>query len=78
MNGVYLRYIDIPPTLKDTLNNYSLTNSSNVLSTISLANLKKSQPDQINYATFEHNYWKLDGTYRGITGKSTFLILLTY
>lgn len=73
MNGVYLRYIDIPPTLKNTLNNYSLTNSSNVLSTISLANLKKSQPDQINYATFEHNYWKLDGTYRGITGKSTLI-----
>lgn len=73
MNGVYLRYIDIPPTLKETINDYSATNISNVLSTISLANLKQSQPDQINYATFEHNYWKLDGTYRGITGKSTLI-----
>lgn len=71
--GVYLKYIDVSPDLKDTLNNYALTYGNSSLSTISLAELKQNQPEQINYATFEHNYWKLDGTYRGITGQSTLI-----
>ena len=71
--GVYLKYIDVSPDLKDTLSNYSTTNVNSSLSTITLAKLKQSQPEQINYATFEHNYWKLDGTYRGITGQSTLI-----
>lgn len=73
MTGVYLKYIDIPPDLKDTINGYTFTYGSNALSTVSLPNLKVSQPEQTNYATFERNYWKLDGTYRGITGQSTLL-----
>lgn len=73
MNGVYLKYIDVSPDLKDSLSNYSTTNVNGSLSTISLAELKKTQPAQINYATFERNYWKLDGTYRGITGQSTLI-----
>ena len=73
MEGVYLKYIDVSPDLKDTLNNYALTYGNSSLSTISLAELKRNQPEQINYATFEHNYWKLDGTYRGITGQSTLI-----
>lgn len=73
MNGVYLKYIDVPPNLKATLSSYSTTHTNSSLSTISLANLKISQPEQINYATFEKNYWKLNGTYRGITGQSTLI-----
>lgn len=71
--GVYLKYIDVSPDLKDTLNNYSSSYINGSLSTLSLAQLKQNQPEQINYATFEHNYWKLDGTYRGIVGQSTLI-----
>ena len=73
MDGVYLRYIDVPPDIKAALSSYTSTHTNSTLSTISLASLKVSQPDQVNYATFEHNYWKLDGTYRGVTGQSTLI-----
>ena len=73
MDGVYLRYIDVSPDLKNTLSSYSASYVNSSLSTLSLAQLKQNQPEQINYATFERNYWKLDGTYRGVTGQSTLI-----
>ena len=69
MNGVYLKYIDVPPDIKEALDDYSITHLNPSISTISLANLKTFQPAQTNYATFESNYWKLDGTYRGLVDK---------
>lgn len=73
MNGVYLKYIDVPPDIKEALNDYSTTHLNSSISTISLANLKTFQPAQTNYATFERNYWKLDGTYRGLVDKATLM-----
>ena len=73
MNGVYLKYIDVPPDIKEALEDYTITHDNPTLSTVSLENLKIFHPAQTNYATFEHNYWKLDGTYRGLNGKATLI-----
>lgn len=73
MNGVFLKYIDVPPDIKEALDSYTATHLNPSLSWISLAELKTAQPAATSYATFEHNYWKLDGTYQGITGESTLM-----
>lgn len=63
-----LVYKDIPPGMNENLDSFSLTNYNEPLSSISLDRLKQTSRTRYNYATFEHNRWKLDGTFKGLRG----------